>query len=69
MGHRVVAPHGQCKALYSGHDQGVHGVQEHQVGDPPYSPDLPIADFWLFPTVKKELAGTTFEALKDVKVG
>lgn len=39
------------------------------VPHPPYSPDLAPADFWLFPNVKKELAGSTFESFTEVKAG
>ena len=32
---------------------------------PPYSPDLSLCDFFLFPEVKKQLKGTLFESAKD----
>lgn len=37
-------------------------------GHPPYSPDLAPSDFWLFPTLKKSLAGQRFTTDAQVKV-
>ena len=34
---------------------------------PPYSPDLAPADFWLFPTIKKGLKGNRFATVEDMK--
>jgi hypothetical protein len=33
---------------------------------PPYSPDLPQGDFWLFPTLKTGLKGTHFPTMEEV---
>lgn len=37
------------------------------VSHPPYSPDLAPADFWLFPEIKKNLAGNKFDTINEVK--
>ncbi len=37
------------------------------VRHPPYSPDLAPCDFWLFPTVKKELAGHNFATIPELQ--
>ena len=34
---------------------------------PPYSPDLAICDFWLFPTLKNSLRGTKFESREELR--
>jgi hypothetical protein len=34
----------------------------------PYSPDLVLSDFWLFPTLKMDLKGTYFIAMEDIKL-
>ena len=38
-----------------------------QLQQPPYSPDLALCDFFLFPRLKKVLKGHQFEATEDVK--
>lgn len=38
------------------------------VPHPPYSPDLAPCDFWLFPTLKKKLGGSSFANLEEVKM-
>nr|CAH7722444.1 unnamed protein product [Callosobruchus chinensis] len=38
-------------------------VLEH----PPYSPDLALCGFYLFPKIKSSLKGTRFESVEDVK--
>lgn len=35
---------------------------------PPYSPDLAICDFWLFPVLKKNLRGDKYESREDLRV-
>ncbi len=35
---------------------------------PPYSPDLAVLDFWLFPRLKAELRGHHFQNVRDLKV-
>ena len=35
------------------------------IAHPPYSPDLAICDFWLFPKLKKQLAGKPFSRVQD----
>ena len=35
---------------------------------PPYSPDLAPADFWLFPQVKEQLKGQRFHSAEDVRI-
>ena len=34
---------------------------------PPYSPDLALYDFWLFPTVKMTVKGKCFESIQDIE--
>jgi hypothetical protein len=34
---------------------------------PPYSPDLVASDFWLFPTLKAGLKGTSFATMEGMK--
>ena len=34
---------------------------------PPYSPDLALCDFWLFPKVKMTMNGKHFESIQDVE--
>ena len=34
---------------------------------PPYSPDLALCDFWLFPKLKNALKGQIFADLSDIK--
>ena len=34
---------------------------------PPYSPDLAICDFWLFPNIKNRLYGQKYESLEDLR--
>ena len=38
-----------------------------QLQQPPYSPDLALCDFFLFPRLKKVLKGHRFEATEDIK--
>ena len=33
----------------------------------PYSPDLALCDFWLFPKVKMTMKGKRFESIQDVE--
>jgi len=42
-----------------------HGTVQLQ--QPPYSPDLTLCDFFLFPRLKKVLKGHRFEATEDIK--
>ena len=42
-----------------------HGTAQLQ--QPPYSPDLTLCDFFLFPRLKKVLKGHRFEATEDIK--
>jgi hypothetical protein len=37
------------------------------IGQPPYSPNLVLSDFWLFPTLKMGLKGTRFATVEDIK--
>ena len=37
------------------------------VPQPPYSPDLAPCDFWLFPKFKKNLRGSHFETIEEMK--
>ena len=37
------------------------------VPHPPYSPDLTPCDFWLFPKVKKNLRGSRFKTIEEMK--
>jgi hypothetical protein len=50
LGQRPGARHGESAAVFG---------EEEDPGDPhpPYSPDLAPADYFLFPTLKRELAG------------
>ena len=34
---------------------------------PPYSPDLVLCDFWLFPKLKEKLTGCRYETIKEMK--
>jgi hypothetical protein len=34
----------------------------------PYSPNLILSDFWLFPTLKMGLKGTRFATIEDIKL-
>jgi len=38
-----------------------------QLQQPPYSPDLALCDFYLFPRLTKVLKGHQFEATEDIK--
>ena len=33
---------------------------------PPYSPDLAILDFWVFPKLKSDLSGINFHRIQDL---
>ena len=37
------------------------------VPQPPYSPDLPPCDFWLFPKLKEKLRGCHYETIEEMK--
>ena len=37
------------------------------VPHPPYSPDLPLCDFWLFPKLKENLRGCRHETIEEMK--
>jgi len=37
------------------------------INQPPFSPDLALSDFWLFPTLKMSLKGTCFTTMEDIK--
>ena len=37
------------------------------VPQPPYSPDLPSCDFWLFPKFKEKLRGCHYETIEEMK--
>jgi len=39
-------------------------VLEH----PPFSPDVTLHDFFLFPKIKSELKGTRFESMETLKI-
>ena len=34
---------------------------------PPYSPDLALCDFWLFPELKEKLRGCRYETIEEMK--
>ena len=34
---------------------------------PPYSPDLALCEFWLFPKVKMTMKGKRFESIQDIE--
>jgi len=34
---------------------------------PPYSPDLALNDFWLFPKIKSSLKGQRFQDTEDIQ--
>ena len=36
---------------------------------PPYSPDLALCDFWLFPRLKENLRGCRYETIEEMKEG
>ena len=38
------------------------------VPHPPYSPDLALCDFWLFPKLKEKLRGCRYETIEETKV-
>jgi histone-lysine N-methyltransferase SETMAR len=38
------------------------------IAHPPYSPDLAPCDFWLFPTIKRDLRGHRFDDVEDLPV-
>lgn len=44
-----------------------HRVQMDLFSHPPYSPDLTPCDFWLFPTMKKQIRGHRFQNLDDLR--
>ena len=37
------------------------------VPHPPYSPDLALCDFWLFPKLKEKLRGCRYETIEEMK--
>ena len=37
------------------------------VPQPPYSPDLALCDFWLFPKLKENLRGSRYETIEEMK--
>ena len=37
------------------------------VPQPPYSPDLALCDFWLFPKVKEKFRGCHYETIEEMK--
>ena len=37
------------------------------VPHPPYSPDLALSDFWLFPKLKENLRGCRYETIEEMK--
>ena len=37
------------------------------VAHPPYSPDLALCDFWLFPKLKEKLRSCRYETIEDIK--
>ena len=37
------------------------------IEQPPYSPDMAPADFFLFPKLKLPLRGTRFQSIEDIK--
>jgi hypothetical protein len=37
------------------------------VEQPPYSPDLAVNDFWLFPRIKPALKEQRFQDIEDIK--
>ena len=37
------------------------------IEQPPYSPDMAPADFFLFPKLKLPLRGTRFQSIKNIK--
>ena len=41
------------------------GIQT--VRHPPYSPDLALCDFWLFPKLKENLRGCRYETIEEMK--
>ncbi len=53
-------PLGQCPGAHRGESAAVFGEEEHPGDSPPpplYSPDLAPVDYFLFPTLKRQLAG------------
>jgi hypothetical protein len=38
-----------------------------EMGHPPYSPDLGLCDFWLFPKLKNALKGQRFADIPDIQ--
>ena len=37
------------------------------VAHPPYSPDLALCDFWLFPKLKEKLRDCRYETIEEMK--
>lgn len=62
--HDNAAPH---KARFVKQFLADSGVQE--INHPPYSPDLSPADFFLFPRIKRQLAGKRFDTWNDLYGG
>jgi len=65
----VVPPLGQRPSAHRDGDTRVPGQKTHQTAlpPPPYSFDLAPADYFLFPKLKKELAGITMTQEKFKK--
>jgi len=45
----------------------LHRASIPVITQPPYSPDLALSDFWLFPALKMGLKGTRFATMEDIK--
>ena len=41
--------------------------QMTQVTQPPYSPDLALCNFWLFPKLKSPLKGKGFQTIDEIQ--
>lgn len=49
-------------------EETVEALSIELLPHPPYSPDLAICDFWVFPTLKESLRGHRFESIEELDI-
>ena len=66
-GERMDSASGQCTFAHRVHYARVFGQNITTIDHPPYSSDLALCDFYLFPKVKNIMQGEHFVAVNTIK--
>jgi hypothetical protein len=68
MGKEFHPPSSQCTVSHIASGMAISVKNIMVCPHSPYSLDLALCDFWLFPKVKMAMKGKCFESIQDIKV-